>query len=742
MMGTRERGGVGSRTARNDAVELVTGKAVYAADLYLPNMLYGCILRSPHPHARIVEIDASRARALEGVVDVVSDADCPGTGLFATGEVCFQGHKVAAVVADDPEVARQALGLVRVKYDLLPAEIDPLEALAPDANPVRCDVAASEVRDAEGRLLPNAASHSQSETGDVDAALAAADAVVVAEYRVPFFHQVYMEPNAATARPEADGRVTIWTGPQGLFAIRDQVAAALKIPHGRIRVIATKVGGAFGAKNSAFVEPHAAFLAMRLGRPVQMRMDRHEVFLEGRPAPGCVVRLKTAAKKDGTLVALDGWMVWDRGWTGGGGGAQRLAGLYRIPNVRLEAYAVRTNKTGPGAYRAPGSPQTAFARECNMDLLARELGMDPVELRLKNALRKGDRSLAGAPLARDWMRETIRTAADAARWGKRRLKPNQGRGIACGEWTNADGATSAFIAVNEDGSLSLTTGQMDLTGVHTVMAQIVAEELGVAPERITVTMGNTDTVPYTSLSAGSKAAYTAGTAAREAARLARDRILEEAAGFLGVAKGRLEMADGRVRVKGSTRSAGLAELAASAFSTPKGPLSGQWVLAEIPRHPSYSVDILTVEVDPDTGKVTLLEVVAAQDVGRALNPQLVEGQMQGGVTQAIGLGMMEEFRYDRRGHMLNPNLLDYAIPTIGDMPPIDTPMVEIPCADGPYGAKGVGEPPIIPGAAAFANAVHDAVGARVTQAPVTPERIVAALRRRARGRMAGGREEG
>ncbi|MFH1568253.1 MAG: molybdopterin cofactor-binding domain-containing protein [Gemmatimonadota bacterium] len=555
--GEPEPGAVGRRLPKHDGLEMVTGRAVYAADVYLPNMLYARLLRSPHPHARILAIDTRRARALAGVVEVVTGADCPGAGLFATEEVCFEGHKVAAVVARDPEVARQAVGLIRVRYEVLPAEIDPLRALSPEAPLVRCGVAAAEVRDAAGRLLPNAVSHNRSARGDVDAALATADAVVEAEYRVPFFHQVYMEPNAATARLEADGRLTIWTGPQGMFAIRDQVAAALKLPHGRIRVMATKVGGAFGAKNSAFVEPHAAFLAMRTGQPVQVRMDRHEVFLEGRPAPGCVIRLKTAARRDGTLVALDGWMVWDRGWTGGGGGAQRLAGLYRIPNVRLESYAVRTNKTGPGAYRAPGSPQTAFARECNMDLLARELGMDPLELRLRNALRPGDRCLSGTPLDRDWMRETLRAAARAAKWGRRRLKANQGRGIACGEWTNADGATNAFIAVSEDGSLSLVTGQMDITGVHTVLAQVVAEELKVAPERISVTTGDTDTVPYTSLSAGSKATYTAGTAAREAARQARARILEEAAAFLEVAPGRVELVDGgRVRVKRSDRSVG------------------------------------------------------------------------------------------------------------------------------------------------------------------------------------------
>lgn len=722
---------VGQRTPKHDAVDMVTGRAVYAADVHMTGMLYGRILRSPHPHARILGIDTTRALALAGVVDVITAAQTPATGLFATDEVCFQGQMVAAVAAEDPDIAREALSLIRVKYKRLPAVTDPLRALRHDAPLVRCDVPPGDVRDSEGRLLPNAASHSQSETGDVDAALALADAVVEAEYHVPFFHQVYMEPNAATARVEANGRISIWTGPQGIFSIRDKVAGSLGIPHGRIRVIATIVGGGFGAKNAAFVEAHAALLATRTGRPVQVRTDREEVFLDGRPAPGCVIRLKTAARKDGTLTAVDGWMVWDRGWVGGGGRADRLRGLYRVPNVRLESYGVRTNKTSPGAYRAPGAPQTAFARESNMDLLARELGMDPVELRLKNAVRKGDRSLAGTPLAKDWFRQTIHKAVEVGKWGRRRLKPNQGRGIACGEWTNASGPVSVFIAVNEDGTLAVLTGQVDITGLHTVVAQVVAEELGVPPERITVTQGTTDTVPYTSLSAGSKATYVTGTAAREAGRQARERILEEAAAFLEVSPGGLRLEGGRVKVRGSSRSVGLAELAASALNTPKGPLSGQWVLAKLQTHPSYSVDIATVEVDPETGRVRLLELLAVQDVGRALNPLLVEGQMQGGVTQAIGLGMMEEFRYGRQGHMLNPNLLDYAIPTFRDMPKIQTAILEIPCPDGPYGAKGVGEPPIIPGAAAIANAVHDAVGVRVTTTPVTPERVVAALRERA-----------
>ncbi|MBT4500238.1 MAG: xanthine dehydrogenase family protein molybdopterin-binding subunit [Gemmatimonadetes bacterium] len=721
---------VGQRATKVDGRAIATGQALYAADINLPGMLYGRVLHSPHAHARIRSINVDKARALDGVVDVVSAADVPDLDLFVADEVCYQGQKVAVVAAEDPDIAADALELIEVEYELLPALFDPLEAMATDAPEVRLGAPTREVMDENGLALRNVAARDELIEGDVEAGFAAADVVVEAEYRVPYFHQTYMEPNAATARLEADGRITIWTAAQGAFNIRDGVAGALKMPHGKIRVIVTQVGGGFGAKNGTFTEPHAALLTRRTGRPVKVEMKRDEEFLDGRPAPGCHVRLKTGAKKDGTLTAIEGRIVWDRGWSGGGGGAARLRGLYRIPHVKLEGLGVRTNKPAPGAYRAPGAVQTAFARESQMDLLARELGMDPMALRMKNAVRKGDGSLGGKPLEKDWMRMTLRRAAEAARWGKRRLKRNQGMGIACGEWTNGSGPSNAFITVGEDGSVSLLTGQIDITGLHTSLAQIVAEEVGVSVERVKVTLGDTDMVPYTALSAGSLATYSAGTAARQAGREARKRILSAAAEFLEVAEEKLELADGRVRVKRSKRSVGLAELAASARRTAAGPISGQWVLGSVPSHPSYSVDIATVEVDTETGQVTLLGLLAAQDVGRALNPTQVEGQMQGGAIQSIGLGLMEGYRYGD-GQLLNPNLLDYPIPTILDVPDVETVLVEEPCSDGPYGAKGVGEPPIIPGAAAVANAIHDAIGVRVTELPITPERVLAALRQRA-----------
>jgi len=422
-------------------------------------------------------------------------------------------------------------------------------------------------------------------------------------------------------------------------------------------------------------------------------------------------------------------MVLPIGWGDGGGGASRLRGLYRIPNIKLESFGVRTNKPSPGAYRAPGSIQTAFARESNMDLLARKLDMDPIELRLKNAIGPGDLSLAGTSLEKDWLRLTLRQAAVAARWGSRRLKPNQGMGVACGEWTNAAGPSNAFLAIAEDGSVTLLTGQVDITGLHTTLAQIVAEELGVPVSRVKVTLGDTDIVPYTALSAGSLATYSAGTAAREAGRQARNRLLNAAAELLEAGVDELELVDGQVRVSADPeRAVGLAELAASARRTAEGPISGQWVLGSLPTHPSYSVDIATVEVDPETGRVRLLKLVAAQDVGRALNPTLVEGQIQGGATQSVGLALMEGYRYGEGEQLLNPDLLDNPIPTALDIPVIQTVLIEEPCTDGPYGAKGVGEPPIIPGAAAVANAIYAAVGARVTTLPITPERVLAALR--------------
>ena len=720
---------VGARTPRLNGPDIVTGSTVYADDVQLPGTLYGRILHSPHGHARIRKIDTKKAKALPGVVDVVTARDIPQLSILAEDEVCYQGQKVAVVAAIDSDIAEDALALIKVDYEVLPAVTDPEAALAPGAPEVMLGETTEEVFNEAGERLSNIAARAELVEGDVEKGFAEADAIVEEVYRMPYFHQAYMEPNSATARVEANGRITVWTSGQGSFNIRNAVAGALKLPQGQVRVILAEMGGGFGAKNGIFTEAHAALLAQRTGQPVKILMSREEEFLDGRPAPGCVVRLKTGAKKNGTLTAVEGRIVWDRGIGGGGGGVNRLVDVYEVANVKLEGLVVRTNKPAPGAYRAPGAPQTAVPREGNMDLLARKLGMDPLAIRLKNAAKKGGLARSGAPLPSDWLGKTMRKAAKEAGWG-RQLEKNQGMGIACGEWQNASGQTNAFITLGEDGSVSVVTGQVDITGVHTVVGQIVAEELGVPVEKVTVTLGDTDMVPFTSLSAGSKAAYSVGTAARRAAEQVRTQLLKWAAEVLEADVEDLVLADEKVRVKGRRgRSVDLAELASTAIQSNDGPINGQWVLGRIPTYPSYSVNIATVEVDPETGQVKLIDLVAAQDVGKALNPMLVEGQMQGGAVQSIGFGMMEAQHYGAGGRMLNPNLLDYAIPTAVDVPNVRTVMVEEPCELGPYGAKGVGEPPIIPGAAAIANAVHDAIGVRVSELPITPERVVEALRR-------------
>ncbi|MCZ6636213.1 MAG: xanthine dehydrogenase family protein molybdopterin-binding subunit [bacterium] len=722
MAQTDELKTVGKRTSRLNGPDIVTGRIGYADDVQVPGMLYGRILRSPHGHARILKIDVSKALALPGVVDVVTGQDVPDTGFFAGDEVCYHGQKVGAVAATDPDIAEDALELIQVDYEVLPAVVDPLMGLAPDAPEAQLGASSQVVN---GKRLPNVTSHAVTETGDVEKGFAESDAVVEYEYRVPMFHQTYLEPNAATARVEANGRLTVWTSSQGMFGIRDGLAEALGIPQSQVRVILQEMGGGFGAKNRVNVEGPAAVLALRTGQPVKVTINREEVFMDGRPAPGCWIRLKTGARKDGTLMAVEGQIVWDGGIEGRSGNARRLLGLYKVPNVRIEAFSVRTNKPVPGAYRAPGAPQTALARESNIDMVAHKLGMDPIEFRLKNAIGKGEQP----GMDHDWLKDTIRQTAEKARWGRRRLKRNQGMGIACGEWQNGSGPTHADITMRGDGSVTVLTGQADITGVHTVMAQVVAEELDVPVEKVTVTLGDTDTVAYTSLSAGSKAAYSASTVAREAAENTREEVLKRAAAHLEASVEDLVLADEVIRVKGSPgQSVSLAELAEAAIGSAAGPITGRASLGSLKSHPSFSVNIATVEVDPETGRVKLIDLVAAQDVGRALNPMLVEGQIQGGAVQSVGFGLMEGIQYDDQGRVLNPNLLDYAIPTALDVPDIQTVIVEEPCEHGPYGSKGVGEPPIIPGGAAVANAIYSAVGARVTEVPTTPERVVAALK--------------
>jgi len=709
---------------------MASGKALYAADFQWPGMLHGRCVRCPHPHAKIKRIDTRRAAAWPGVRAVLTAAEVPGGGVLARDEVCYEGQKVAAVAADTPERAEEAAALIEVEYEVLPAVVDLEQALQPDAPPVRLDATPEEVTDAQGRPLRNVRGVQETVEGDWERALAEAEVVVAGTFRAPIISQVYLEPHAALARPEPDGRLTVWSGAQGIFMVRSSVAQALGLPLHRVNVIGAQVGGAFGGKNSCHVEHIAALLAWKTGRPVQVVDSRAEVFLDSHPGPGFLARVKLGAKRDGTITALDAEMFWDGGCYGGGGGAGGLRGLYRFPSFRLRGYGVYTNTLPPGPYRAPSAPQQAMVREGMMDLLARELEMDPLELRLKNIPPTEN----GAALA-----DTLRAVAEKAGWstcphppglgpGVNRSSLRRGRGLAAGEWTNWVGCSAATVILNENGSFEVLMGSVNLTGTSTVFAQIAAEELGVPVESVTVTLGDTDSVPYHDVSGGSRTAYGTGTAVKRAAQGVREQLLRRGAALLGARPEEVEIADRRIRKRDDPEgSITFAELGQQCIRTPEGPIQASSGLGDLPARPSYAAQIAEVEVDVETGQVKVVRFVAAQDVGRALNLMAVEGQIQGAVAQGIGWALWEGYRYDEQGHLANPNLLDYPIATAPDLPPIETVLVETHPAEGPYGAKGVGEPPIVPAPAAVMNAVADALGVPVGELPLTPERVVRAL---------------
>lgn len=727
---------VGRRVPRADSGAAVTGRAIYAADVKLPGMVYGKVLRSPYPHAKIRRVDTSRAVSQPGVLAVVTAADVPGEGVFAREEVAFEGQKVAAVAAETWEAAEEALALIEVEYEPLPAVDEVEAAIQPGAPRVRLDAPLEEATDLRGNPLNNIARMNEFTAGEVERGFVAAEVVVELVFHIPALHQVYLEPHAAVARPEPGGRVTVWSGAQGIFLARAPVAQALGWPLHRVTVIGTQVGGAFGGKNFVYAEPVAALLAVKTGRPVQVVDTRREVFLDSHPGPGCFVRAKLGARHDGTLTSLEAEVFWDGGVAGADGPSNRLRGLYRLPNYRIRSYGVYTNKMAPGPYRAPGAPQMAFVRESLLDELARQLGMDPLELRLKNAVEEGDVSIDGHPLPRIGFKETLQ--AVAAHWAQRKglasppsslsTPKRRGWGIAAGEWTNWVGSSATSVTLNEDGTVEVITGSVDLTGTNTLFAQIAAEELGVPLEQVRVALGTTDTVPYHDTTGGSRTAYATGTTVRWACEEVKRQMIRLAADILGEEPESLEVVEGRVRMKERPEEGvSFRELAQAAIRSAEGPILGGGKLASRPSRPAYAVQIAEVEVDAETGQIGLRRLIAAQDVGCALNPLLIEGQMQGAVVQGAGLALWEGYRYDGAGHVLNPDLVDYRIATAEDVPPIETVLVEVENPEGPYGAKGVGEPPIIPTAAAIANAVADALGVRVTELPLTPERVLAAI---------------
>ncbi len=761
MKTTRDVRGVGLSIPRPDGPDKVTGRVQYVADIPARGLLHAKLLRSPHAHAKIVRIDATKARALPGVRAVLTARDIPelkrkaptrAHAVLAIDRVVFAGQPVAAVAADEPAIAEEALDLIEVEYEVLPAAVDPLASMLPGAPPV-ADVgteadtsealAHSAVAMAKGEAAPakavNITQTAKVQRGDVAKGFAESDVVIERTYRVPMVHQGYLEPHAVLAEWDRSGNLTLWASTQGSFNTRSEVADVLGIEENRIKVIPVECGGGFGGKIRALCEPITALLARATHRPVRYVMTRREELEAGMPAPQVIIRLKTGVKRDGTLMALEAETVLESGAFSGtvlAVSAVFLGSLYRWPAFDIKGSEVLTHKPSVAAYRAPVAPQTIFAIDSHMEHIARTLGLDSVEFRKRHLLKPGEVMVNNQPWASNGAHEVLARMAEHPMWKTRkewkagakggRLR---GVGLSLGGWLGGLQPTSATVKLNPDGTLSVLTGQVDIAGTNIALAQIAASAYGVDIEKVKITTGDTDTAPVTGLSAGSKTIYTVGVAVMQAAQTARKQTLDIAAKELEAAAEDLDIVDGRVTVRGTDRAITLAQIGkkGNLYMSKVEPVLGVSHPAFSLQAPAFASQLARIEVDADTGELTLRDFVVVQDVGRAINPLAVEGQMQGGAVQSLGIALTEGLMYDERGRLTNPSLLDYRKLTAADLPNIETIIVEVPSPAGPFGARGVGEPPIVPAPAAIANAVEDATGVRLTELPLTPERIALAI---------------
>jgi CO/xanthine dehydrogenase Mo-binding subunit len=727
---------VGTRPSRYDGVDKVTGRALYGPDISLPGLLHGKVLRSPHAHARILSIDTSRAEALSGVYGVVTAQDLPeGTdqaardNTLAGNKVLYVGHPVAAVAASTPHIAEQAAQLIEVEYEVLPAVVDVMEAIK-DSAPLLHETMRTCSLASTSRAPSNVASHLQHVKGDPAKgfAEAAADGVIAErEFRTATVHQGYIEPHAATAVWSADGHLTVYTTTQGAFSIRGHLAELLHLPLSHVRVVPTEVGGAFGGKNTGYVDVTAALLSRKTGRPVRLVMTRVEVFLATGPGPGAFIRVKMGATHAGRITAAQAELYYEAGAYPGafvGAAASVIFGPYDVPHGQIDGYDVVVNKPKSETYRAPCATPVCFAAEQVIDELAEKIGIDPLEFRIANSAREGTQQIDGGVHTNIGCSEVLKAAREHPHYSAPLAGPHRGRGVAQGFWGNWGAQSSCTISVNADGSVSLVTGSVDLSGTRTSLAMQAAEVLGLTLEQIKPGVGDTDSIGYTETSAGSRTTVATGIAVVKAAHDVIARMSARAALLWGVPADAVSFHEGVFATgEDADKRLAFAELAARLSET-GGPVTGIGNVDVQEWGAAFGTHIVDVEVDPETGQVTILRYTAVQDVGKAIHPGHVEGQMRGGIMQGIGWALYEGYVYDQEGQLLNPTFLDYKLPTALDVPPIETVIVEVPYPKHPFGARGVGEVPIVPPPAAIANAIYRAVGVRMDELPMTPACIL------------------
>ncbi|MFQ5860699.1 MAG: xanthine dehydrogenase family protein molybdopterin-binding subunit, partial [Dehalococcoidia bacterium] len=736
---------IGKPLEKVDAREQVTGKALFGADLHVPGMLYGRVLRSPYPHARIKKLDYQKALELRGVRAVITAEDLPPVTqkaeafggelmialkdlrrlVLAHDKALFDGHPIAAVAATTPEIAEEAVGLIEVEYELLPPVENVVDAMREDSLLLHEDLFTKTLGKAPARPS-NVALYLESGRGDVERGLGEADVVVENTYDTKMVHQGYLEPQACLAKPKDDYSITLWTSTQGIFNVLRQLTALLELPQDKVTVVPAEIGGGFGGKIYTILEPLAILLARKSDRPVKMVMDRSEVLRATGPTSPTHVTVKVGAKKDGRLTACFIRMVYDAGAFPGApidGASLVCFGPYKTDNLRIEAYDVVTNKPRVQAYRAPGGTAASFAVETSMDELAERLGIDPLQFRLINAVDEGDLMTNDTPYQRIGLKEMLKQVAEHPAWTSPLQGPNRGRGLGLGFWLGATLTSSAVIMVHPDGTVTVSSGQVDLTGTRTTMRQMVAEELQLPIEHVTARVVDTNSAPYTDLSAGSRTTYTMSVATYEAAHDALRQMKRHAAHQMKVSPEEVEYADGRFWVRENPeQTIDWLEVARLSVRRNEGPVCGYGTVTRLPSAPAFAAHVADVEVDPETGRTRVVKYTSFQDVGKAINPQQVEGQIQGGATQGIGWALFEYYHYDK-GVLKNASLLDYRTPTSLDLPMLDTVIVEVPSPASPYGVRGVGEVPIVPPPSAIANALYRVTGVRMRQLPMTPEAV-------------------
>ncbi|HEY1796435.1 MAG TPA: xanthine dehydrogenase family protein molybdopterin-binding subunit [Stellaceae bacterium] len=741
---------VGTRPIRPDGIEKVIGRAQFGADTVMPGMLWAKVKRSPHAHAKIKSINYDKALKLPGVKAVITAKDFPdikseeafvGEGpmnfrdlsrnCIAADKALYDGHAVAAVAATSSAIAEEALDLIDVEYEVLAHVIDVEDAMA-DGAPVLHDDLFTQGVEPKPTKPSNVAKKIGFNKGNIEEGFKEAEVVIERRYTTQPVHQGYIEPHACVVSIATDGQATIWSSSQGQFMVRAYCAKLLGTDIANIRAIAAEIGGGFGGKTLVYLEPLALALAKKTGRPVKMVMSREEVFRGTGPTSGGVIEVKLGAKKDGKIVAAQLVLKYQAGAFPGspvGPGCMCAFAMYDLPHVHITGYDVVSNRPKVAAYRAPGAPISSFGVESCLNELADELGVDPLKLREINAAKDGTKTAHGPTFVNVGYLETLEAAKNHPHM-KEKLGPNQGRGIASGFWFNIGGESSASCHINEDGTATVVSGSPDIGGSRASMAMMASEVLGIPYERVRPVVADTTAVGFTFLTGGSRVTFATGMAVTQAAETVVADLKKRAAMIWDISPDAVDWRDGMAWPAGQNAGnfdpLSLADIALKAGRT-GGPISAEVSLNAQGAGPGFATHICDVEVDPETGHVKVLRYTAVQDVGRAIHPSYVEGQIQGGVAQGVGWALNEEYVYDKNGRLDNPGFLDYRMPVCSDMPMIEPVMIEVPNPRHPFGAKGVGEVPIVPPMAAVANAIADAIGTRMRDLPMSPPKLRAAL---------------